>query len=73
MSNQTHVEVSPDVRKSASERMREVDVSGFPPGCTECGSAKTFGERLVSVRAYLSTATLSDSHPPTVARQHILT
>jgi hypothetical protein len=27
-----HVEVSPDVRKSASERMREVDVKGFPPG-----------------------------------------
>ena len=26
MSNQTHVEVSPNVRKSASERVREVDV-----------------------------------------------
>ena len=56
MSNQTHVEVSPSVRKSASERVREVDVYGVSPGCTECSCAKTHGGRLVSVRVYLGTA-----------------
>ena len=63
------VEISPNVRKSAKLRAmeisrvkgeRKVDVWGFPPGCTYCSCARTCGVRLVSVRVYLATATLSD-------------
>ena len=32
----------------------------IPPGCTKCSCAKTRGERLISVRVYLGTATLSN-------------
>jgi hypothetical protein len=58
-----------NVRKSATLRAmeaskvkeeRKVDVFGFSPGCTERNCARTRGERFVSVRVYLGTATLSD-------------